>query len=446
MSTHFVVGDEHLFVWVYGGGLPGAPIPQGFQVIERATGAIATRISTPYVSFRLLPTEGALVVESGGPGLGKSNLVSIAAKVHRTPNPRKEPEPPGPTRRIASSTLTDASDADARAAAYAMLDAGKPLEALLALRILFDRHPESIAIEALFVAAQQEANRLREVATTEAHQRTSKLVETRIVALKTARPSVVPAPAVSFGPVKKAPAPIPRTGAPPKLRFVDDVAKHRRSEPTDHRRADRARDVIVARGDVGGQRSQRVEGRLVTDRKLPSHVLLDEVHRDVPRALDHHLDILTPGDLGELAERVELGELSLVVRVRDRPWTQPIAEAEAHVVGLHDLADLLEVRVQEVLFVVGQAPLGEDRTTARNDAGHALCGERDVTEPDAGVDGEVVDALLGLLDQGVAVDLPGVLAEQRASYSAEKKAGAAELARLDFCHVLLGLNEFVYVD
>ncbi|HSO37530.1 MAG TPA: hypothetical protein VLT33_33625 [Labilithrix sp.] len=227
MSTHFVVGDEHLFVWVYGGGQPGAPIPQGFQVIERGTGAIATRIPTPYVSFGLLPTDGALLVESGGPGLGNSNLVSIAAKVHRTERPGKQPDPPGPTRRIGSSRPTDARDIDARAAAYAMLDAGKTLEALLALRSLFDRHPESFAIEALHVAAEQEANRLREVAAAEAQRRTPKLVETRIVALKTPRRSVVPAPAISFGPEKNALAPVPRTGAPPRLRFVEEKETRR---------------------------------------------------------------------------------------------------------------------------------------------------------------------------------------------------------------------------
>src|SRR6476646_9708666 len=33
-----------------------------------------------------------------------------------------------------------------------------------------------------------------------------------------------------------------------------DVAKHRRAEPADHRRADAAGDMVVARGDVGDER------------------------------------------------------------------------------------------------------------------------------------------------------------------------------------------------
>ena len=36
--------------------------------------------------------------------------------------------------------------------------------------------------------------------------------------------------------------------------------------------------------------------------------------------------------------------------------------------------------------------------------------------------------------------------EQTASYQAEQRADARQLALGDFCQVLLGLNEFIYVD
>ena len=49
-------------------------------------------------------------------------------------------------------------------------------------------------------------------------------------------------------------------------------------------------DVVVGRGDVGGQRAQRVEGRLAAPVQLLLHVLGDLVQRDVPRALVHHLE------------------------------------------------------------------------------------------------------------------------------------------------------------
>src|SRR4029453_15165588 len=75
----------------------------------------------------------------------------------------------------------------------------------------------------------------------------------------------------------------------------------------------------------------------------------------------------------------------------------------------HDLADLAEVGVEEALLVVREAPLRDDRSAARDDAGHALGGEGDVAQEDAGVHGEIVHTLLRLLDQRVAIDLPGQL-------------------------------------
>ena len=127
----------------------------------------------------------------------------------------------------------------------------------------------------------------------------------------------------------------------------------------------------------------------------------------MPGAFDHHLAVVLPGDLRQLAQGAQLGELRLVVRVVDRARPQAVAERERHVVRAHDFADLGEARVEEALLVVREAPLRHDRAAARDDAGHPLRGERDVGQAHPGVDGEVVDALLRLLDQRVAVDLPG---------------------------------------
>ena len=123
-------------------------------------------------------------------------------------------------------------------------------------------------------------------------------------------------------------------------------------------------------------------------------------------ALDHHLDVVLPRDLGQLAQSVELGELRLVIGVGDAAGAEAVAEREGDVVGLHDLADLGEALVEEALAVVGEAPFGHDRAAAADDPGDPLRGQRDVGQPHPGVDGEIVDALLGLLDQRVAVDLP----------------------------------------
>ena len=57
--------------------------------------------------------------------------------------------------------------------------------------------------------------------------------------------------------------------------------------------------------------------------------------------------------------------------------------------------------------MVRQAPFGHDRAAARDDAGQTLSGRRDVAQQYAGVNGEVVDALFGLFQQGIAEDFPG---------------------------------------
>jgi hypothetical protein len=70
-------------------------------------------------------------------------------------------------------------------------------------------------------------------------------------------------------------------------------------------------------------------------------------------------------------------------------------------VFLHELADVLEMRVEEALAVMSEAPLRHDRAAARDDAGRAICRERHESEPHTGVDGEIVDSLLGLLDESL---------------------------------------------
>ena len=56
--------------------------------------------------------------------------------------------------------------------------------------------------------------------------------------------------------------------------------------------------------------------------------------------------------------------------------------------------------------MVGETPRRHDRTAPGDDPGHALRRQRHVAQEHAGMDREVIDALLGLLDDRVAVDLP----------------------------------------
>src|SRR5436309_13856038 len=54
-----------------------------------------------------------------------------------------------------------------------------------------------------------------------------------------------------------------------------------------------------------------------------------------------------------------------------------------------------------------EAPARHDRTAARHDASDAIGGQRHISEPYAGMDGEIIDALLSLLDQCIFENLPG---------------------------------------
>ncbi len=186
-----------------------------------------------------------------------------------------------------------------------------------------------------------------------------------------------------------------------------DVAEHGRAPPGDHRGTDAGGDVVVRRRDVRRQRAERIERSFIADLLLKVDVLLDLVHRDMSRAFDHGLYVATLGDPVEFPEGAQLGELRLVVGVRDRSGTQAVAEGVRDVVGGEDLAEFLEVLVQERLLVVRQAPRRHDGAAARDDAGLAVRGQRYVRQAHARVDRHVVHALLGLLDHGVLVDLPG---------------------------------------
>jgi len=183
----------------------------------------------------------------------------------------------------------------------------------------------------------------------------------------------------------------------PEVLLGGDVAQHRGAGLGDDCSTDRTGDVVVAGGDVGGQRAQRVEGCLLAELLFQTHVLDDLVHRDVAGALDHHLHAMGFGDLGQLAEGAQFGELRLVVGVGDRSRPQPVTQRERHVVAGEDLAQLPEVRVQERLGVMRQAPGSHDRAAPADDAGDPLDRERDVAQQHAGVHSHVVHALLALL-------------------------------------------------
>ena len=192
-----------------------------------------------------------------------------------------------------------------------------------------------------------------------------------------------------------------------------DVAEHGGAVPADHGGADGGSDVIVAGRDVGDQRAQRVEGRFVAHLDFLIHLKLDLVQRDVPGAFDHHLHVVLPGLLGELAQGLQFGELRLVAGVRQASRAQPVAQREGDVVFLEDFADVLEVRVEKVLLVIFHTPLGQDGAAAADDAGDALASQGNILAQHAGMDGHVIHALRRLLFDHLQHDLGSQIAHAR---------------------------------
>ena len=164
--------------------------------------------------------------------------------------------------------------------------------------------------------------------------------------------------------------------------------------------------MVVSRRDIRRQRTQRVERSFVRELELKIHILFDQVHRHVAWTFDHDLAVALPGNLRQFSQRRQFSELRFVIRIRNRTWTKPVAEAERNVISLHDLADFLEVCVEEIFLVMRKAPLRENGSTAADDSRSAFHSQRDITQQDAGVDRKVIDTLLGLLDQRVAIHFP----------------------------------------
>ena len=121
------------------------------------------------------------------------------------------------------------------------------------------------------------------------------------------------------------------------------------------------------------------------------------MHGDVPRPFDHHLATVRPRLERQFAERLQLRELSGVIGVREATGPQAVAEAEGDIVLPHDLAQFVEVGVPGILLMMGQHPAPHERPAPAHDAGDALRRHRQIFLQDAGVDGHVIDALLGLM-------------------------------------------------
>ena len=184
------------------------------------------------------------------------------------------------------------------------------------------------------------------------------------------------------------------------------VAEHRASEPTDHRSPDAAGNVIIARSDIRREWPEGVKRSFLAPLQLLGHVLFNHVHGDMTRAFVHHLHAMVPRSLGQFSLHLEFSKLCLVIGISNGSRPQAVANTEADIVGGHDFTNFVPVSVEEILAMVCQAPLGQDAASSADNAGHATGGHRDESQEHPGVNGEIVDTLFGLLDEGVPIDFP----------------------------------------
>ncbi len=164
--------------------------------------------------------------------------------------------------------------------------------------------------------------------------------------------------------------------------------------------------MVVAGGDVGNERTEGVEWSLVTVVELSLHILLNLLQRHMTRTLDKCLYVFVPGTCYEFTHRVEFGKLSRIIGVGNTAGAQSVAKRECNIVFSHDVADVVEMLIQETLPILQQAPFTHDAASTTHDAAKTAVGKMHVVPAYSGMDGEIVHALFALLDKRVAIHLP----------------------------------------
>ena len=184
------------------------------------------------------------------------------------------------------------------------------------------------------------------------------------------------------------------------------VAEHCSAIPAYHGSAYGTRDVVVGRCDVGYERTESVERCTMTLLYLAVHVGTNLLHWHMSRTLYKCLHVLLPSALHKFTHGVKLRKLCRVVGIVGRTGTKSVAERNSHVILGTDVADVVEMVVEETLLLVNHTPLRDDASAAAHHSRESSLRERHVLQSYAAVYGEIVNALLTLLYECVAEYLP----------------------------------------
>ena len=140
---------------------------------------------------------------------------------------------------------------------------------------------------------------------------------------------------------------------------------------------------------------------------LAVHVFTDFVHGDVSRSFDKGLYVFGPGPFHQFAHGVQFGKLGTVVGIENRPGTQTVTERYGHVVLSQNVADVVEMFIQETFLLMISAPLGDDASATAHHSAKPFVGIVYVFESDTAMNREIIHALFALFDQRVAEKFPG---------------------------------------
>ena len=130
------------------------------------------------------------------------------------------------------------------------------------------------------------------------------------------------------------------------------------------------------------------------------------MHGDVSRALNEHLNIMTPCDLCELTEHIQFKELRTVIGVMYGPWPEAVAERYCYIILFKNLTYFLKMSVEKVFFAVHDSPACHYRSSSRHYSCQSFSNHVRVSSQSSGMDCEIIDTLLSLFDEGIAIYFP----------------------------------------
>ena len=163
-----------------------------------------------------------------------------------------------------------------------------------------------------------------------------------------------------------------------------------------HSAADGSGDVVVTGGDIGDEGSQHIEGCAHADALLHLHVGSHLIQGHMAGAFHHHLHVVCPCALGQLAQTHQLLDLAHIGGVSQTAGTAGIAQRDGHIVLGADLADLVKVLVEGVLVAGHAHPCKHQRAAAADNVHLALvlADLLDGLAGDAAVQGDKVHTVL----------------------------------------------------